>query len=173
MPLWLWLSVRASSEWVWTGLLWTTVEVISFLFYIRPKTFHLQLQSRCTAQPVWAQVPNRDVLSQCLCYMAPSFAHCWSLSWNCFNSNRCRGEEVCVCVCKRERWGELNRSYYLASWTQTKATNLPCLSFLPFSPSTCFSFLRKDTHTLRNTHSSMYGQIKKNNIVCCCQTVRL
>lgn len=138
----------------------TAVEVIFSFLYIRPKTLHLQLQSCCTAQPVWAQVPNRPVLSQRLCYMAPSFARRWSLSWKCFNSNRCRGEEVCVCLCvcktEREREGEGGANHSTDHVTQPvghrqKATNLLCLSFLPFSPYTCFAFLRKDKHTLWET----------------------
>lgn len=147
----------------------TAVEVIYSLLYIRPKTFHLQFQSCCTAQSVWDQIPNRAVLSQRFCYMDPSFARRWSLSWKCFNSSRCRGEEVCVC--EREREGRGTQQIMLPSQlgTDKRPLTFSVCRFFHFLSTPAFLFLENI-----NTHSSIYGQILRSILLCVCgHTVRL
>lgn len=147
------------------------VEVIFTFLYIRPKTFHLQLQSCCTAQSVWAQIPNRAVLSQCLCYMAPSLARRWSLNWKCFNSNRCPGEEVCVCVRERqkERGERATHQIMLPSQlgTDKRPLTFSVWRFLHFLPTPAFLFLEKiNTHYKKHTSFHICPNLEKHIVVC-------
>ncbi len=161
----------------------TAVEVIFSLLYIKPKTFPLQFQRCCTAQSVWAQIPNRAVLSQRLCYMDPSFARRWSLSWKCFNSNRCRGEEVCVCVCvcvwERQNEGGKRGIQQIMLPSQLGTDKRPLTfsvcRFFHFLSTPAFLFLEKiNTHYKKHSFFHIWPNLEKHIVVCVCgQTVGL